>query len=262
MKLLIIGYTGFVGTALYEHFSSIPDYNVKGVNRKNYKEVVGEYFDIIINADGNSKKFLADKDPILDFEMNDLTLLRTLHDFKFEVYILISSIDVYHNLREISLNHENVNIDVSKISNYGFDKYIAELLVKHYAKTWLILRLGGMVGKKLKKGPIYDILWGEKLWVSPKSKFLVMHTQDVALYVQKIIEKKLWNEIFNVTACEPISLEEIIERVGKKEIFKKFYSMNLPIYEYRINVEKISRFVFKPRSSCHYLEKFLREVGY
>ena len=40
-----------------------------------------------------------------------------------------------------SLKREN-SFNISKISNYGLNKLISENIVKHYAKKYIILRLG------------------------------------------------------------------------------------------------------------------------
>lgn len=151
MRIAVLGYKGFVGSAIYQHFSDSGKYEVVGIGRENYASFIGEHFDVFINANGNSKKLLAAKEPKYDFEMNVKTTLDTLLDFKTDKYVYISSVDVYNDVSNPANNHEDAAIQAEKLSNYGFDKYLGELVVKKHAHNWIILRPGGMVGEGLRK---------------------------------------------------------------------------------------------------------------
>jgi hypothetical protein len=69
---------------------------------------MGESFDIFINANGNSKKYWANQNPLLDFDVSVTSVYKTLFDFKFKKYIYLSSLDIFKN------------------SVYGKNKLIAE----------------------------------------------------------------------------------------------------------------------------------------
>ena len=56
------------------------------------------------------------------------------------------------------MKRENSNINISKISNYGLNKLISENIVKHYAKKYIILRLGPVLDSRIKKNHVYDII--------------------------------------------------------------------------------------------------------
>lgn len=128
--------------------------------------------------------------------MNVQTTLNTLFDFKIRKYVYLSSVDVYNDVSNPLNNYEDVIIKPELLSNYGFSKYLGELLVKKYAPNWLILRLGGMVGEGLKKNPIYNIIYLKKLFLNPKSRFQFMNTADVAKIIEKLLMKN--KEVFNV----------------------------------------------------------------
>ncbi|MEM3362646.1 MAG: NAD(P)-dependent oxidoreductase [Candidatus Bilamarchaeaceae archaeon] len=179
-----------------------------GINRDNYSSLFGQYFDVFINANGNSKKLLAAREPKLDFEMNVQTTLNTLFDFKIRKYVYLSSVDVYNDVSNPLNNYEDVIIKPELLSNYGFDKYLGELLVKKYAQNWLILRLGGMIGEGLKKNPIYDIIYLKKLFINPKSQFQFINTAVVAKIIEKLLMKN--KEVFNVCGKGAIMLDELI----------------------------------------------------
>ncbi|MEM2954835.1 MAG: NAD(P)-dependent oxidoreductase [Candidatus Nanoarchaeia archaeon] len=239
MKIAVLGYKGFVGSAIYKHFSASGHYEVFGISRENYGSLVGQHFDVFINANGNSKKLLAAREPKLDFEMNVKTTLDTLFDFKIDKYIYLSSVDVYNDVSNPANNHEGVAIQPEKLSNYGFDKYLGELAVKKYASKWVILRAGGMVGEGLKKNPIYDIIYLKKLFVHPKSQFQFINTTDVARIIEKLME--LDCEIFNICGIGAISLEEIVQ----------YFSINLQehgteIQHYEVSTKKLEKFLKVP----------------
>jgi len=236
MKIGILGYKGFVGSAIYKHFSASGQYEVIGIGRDNYNSFIGHHFDVFINANGNSKKLLAAKEPQLDFEMNVKTTLATLFDFKIDKYVYISSVDVYNDVSNPANNHEDAAIQPEKLSNYGFDKYLGELVVKKYAQKWLIFRCGGMVGEGLKKNPIYDMIYLKKLFVHPKSCFQFINTADVAKIIESLMEQD--NEIFNVCGKGVISLETIL-----KHFSINIYQYGEKIEHYEINTAKIDQLV-------------------
>ena len=244
MKIGIIGYKGFVGSAIFTHFWAKYSSNVFGISRENYVEAPKEY-DIIINANGNSKKRLADSDPKLDFDLNVVSTAKSLFDFKFKKYVFISSVDVYNNHDDPELNKENQEIEEEFLSNYGFDKYLAEKIVRRYAKNYLIFRLGGMVGPNLKKNVVYDIINLGKTFVSPLSKFQYIDTLYVARAIEDMIDQGIENEIFNICGEDAISGEEVADMAGK--------SLDMNLYEqpkenYDVNISKICKFTALSKS--------------
>lgn len=210
----IIGYRGFVGSAFFEVFSSDKKYEVLGIEKDNYNAALGTKFHLLINANGNSSKPLADKDPSLDFEMNASNTLRFLHDFPCEHYVHISTVEVYPERGSSHTNHEDCPINPSLLSNYGASKYLSEQIAKKFSKSCLILRLAGMVGKGIKKGPAYDILALQKLFVSPKCKYHYLNTAEVAKIAKSLCEKNKWNETYNLVGKGSIKLSEFAKLAG------------------------------------------------
>lgn len=215
-KVGIIGFKGFVGSAFFEVFSSDKKYEVLGIEKGNSRAFCSTSVDLLINADGNSSKLLADKNPALDFEMNAANTLRFLHDFPCEHYVHISTVEVYPDRSSPEKTHEDCKIDHSKLSNYGSSKYLSEQIAKKFSKSHLILRLAGMVGKGMKKGPAYDMLSLQKLFVSPKCKYHYMDTADVAKIAKTLCEMGRWNETYNVVGRGNIELSEFAKLAGIK----------------------------------------------
>lgn len=59
IKIFLLGNKGFLGSFLEKDLNL--NFDVYGINRKNYSKYLNKKCDIFINANGNSKKFLAEK---------------------------------------------------------------------------------------------------------------------------------------------------------------------------------------------------------
>lgn len=237
----ILGGKGFVGSAFVRFCQSTGIDHVI-IDRQNYDTHVGKSCDVLINASGGSSKVLASKDPLNDFDASVRNTRKTLVDFKFKKYVMISSCDVYPDCSSPVTTKEDVEIDISKQSPYGFHKYLAEQCVRNASSDWLIVRLGGMVGPGLKKNPIFDILHGGPLWLDPKSQLQYMKTDDVAKITFMLLQKGFKKEIFNVCGKGLVQLEDVM----------KDYKINVnpgsPLVKYDINIDKVSKLTDVPVS--------------
>ena len=161
MKIGIIGCKGLVGRAIYERLEK--NHFITGIHRHNYLRFKGAEFDILINANGNSRKYWANENPLEDFDASVSTVMGSLFDFTYKKYIFISSIDA-----EEPRGH------------YGFNKRIAEDLVKQYADKWQIVRLCSVIGEYMNKGPVYDILHGNPIYLTSGSTLQLITAEEVA----------------------------------------------------------------------------------
>jgi len=237
-----MGGKGFVGST-FVRYCEKENLEFQVITRENYDELVGHECDILINANGNSSKVLAAKQPSVDFDKTVLSVKKTLTDFKFKKYILISSCDVYPDCSSPKYTAEDLKIDVSKQSSYGSHKYLAEQYVIQNTKKWLIFRLGGMVGHNLKKNSIYDIIHGGPLWLDPQSQLQFMNTDNVAQIVFTIINNNIINNIFNVCGNGLVKLQDLLETHNDVEI-----KPNSPVVKYNINIEKLKKILTVPDS--------------
>ena len=122
--IFIIGGGGFVGSAFVRSCAKAgKEFSI--INRQNYGEFVGKRCDVLINANGNSKKFLAQKDPLQDFDASVRSVRASLIDFRHDYYIYLSSCDVYPDCSSPETTSEDQKLDVSEQSPYGFHKYLA-----------------------------------------------------------------------------------------------------------------------------------------
>lgn len=209
----IIGSNGFVGSNLFHDLSH--KFECFGITKDNFDKV-DKKFDILINANGNSNKRLSITDPLLDFDLTVRNTLISTTKFEYDTYIYISSCEIYNDIFNPEKTKEDSEIEISKISKYALSKYLAENIVKNHCKKHLILRLSTPVGKGLKKGPIYDILHGDKLWMSPESKLQILHTNFISKFILKLIQEEIMNETINLVGNDPIGLLDIICFFSKK----------------------------------------------
>ena len=212
--ILLLGAQGFVGSAFGRLFTG-RDIAHEPITRESYPRAVGRAGSILVNASANSRKYLAEQDWPADFDASVSAVVQTLRDFHADLYVLLSSVDVYNTLDDPAWNAEDAVIDPLRLSTYGFHKYIAEACVRRHAPHWLIVRLAGMVGPGLKKNPVFDVLQGRPLSIHPDSKYQFMSTDAVADAVWRLIESGVTNRVVNVCGQGLISPRRISELAGK-----------------------------------------------
>ncbi len=236
---LVIGGHGFIGSAIVREAEK-RGYDTVAAGRAEYASLAGTSCDLLINANGNSRKYLSDKDPVRDYELSVLSVMRTLHDFKTRHYVHLSSIDVYPDARQPATAREETVIDPARLSRYGFHKYLAEQLVRYYAPSWLILRMGGSVGTGLWKNSIYDMLTGAPLRVHPDSVYQYLNTRDMAAMLFDLVEQNVTREVINVTGDGVISLREAAEWIPGYPIGT--VQPNVPTDRYEVDVSKLKSY--------------------
>lgn len=145
----LVGYTGFVGSNIYEK-GQID----KAYHSKNIEEAYGLKPDLLIYAGLRAEKYLANHAPEKDMEL--------IHEAEENIrkiapkkLALISTIDVFKAPKDVD---ENSAIDCENLHPYGYNRYMLELWVREHYPDALIIRLPGLFGKNLKKNFIYDFI--------------------------------------------------------------------------------------------------------
>ena len=217
--IYIIGGNGFVGSAFRRLFDR-KDIQHRVIDRDNYHLFQGEPCEVLINANGNSKKFLADLHPVEEFDASVRSVLESLTSFQYGRYVYLSSGDVYPDQDDPTFSLEDRPIEVERQSSYGLHKYIAEQLVRRYASSWLIMRMGGFVGPNLKTNAIYDMLSGSPLWLTPDSELQFIHADSAAEIVWELVRKQVPNEIVNLGASGVVNLGRLRSRLRSLSEFR------------------------------------------
>jgi len=255
MNVFVLGGKGFVGSAFVR--AAARRHDTSPIDLDNYEQFRGRSCDLLINANGNSKKYLAEQDPPREFDASVASVLRSLLDFPCKRYVYLSTIDVYPRVDRPRWNRETTPISAEKVSRYGLHKHLAEQLVRKYADRWLICRLGGMVGTGLWKNSIFDILHDQPLRVSPASEYQFMSTDDVAKIVLTLVRRQAQNDLFNVCGAGCIALARVAELAGKP--LPSCAVENPRIERYEVSVEKLQNLIAVPRTVAT-IETFLSDM--
>ncbi len=197
MKVFVLGGNGFVGSA-YARLLARRGVDHVVLHRGNYADYVGQKCDILINANGNSRKFMADRDPKWEFAASVASVVASLEDFPSDKYVFLSSGDVYPDQSTPETTKEDQVLDTRAMSRYGLHKFMAEELVRAIHPNWLIMRMGGFVGQGMKKNCVFDILNGPQVWLHPDSDLQFIGTDTAAAIVWALIESDTAGTTFNL----------------------------------------------------------------
>lgn len=145
----LVGYTGFVGSNLYEagEFDAV-------YNSKNIQEAFGTNPDLLVYAGLRAEKYLANNEPKKDLEQIRIAENNILR-INPKKLVLISTIDVFKKPSGVD---ENSVIETDGLHAYGYNRYLLECWVRENYPDALIIRLPGLFGKNIKKNFIYDFI--------------------------------------------------------------------------------------------------------
>lgn len=239
-----------LGSDLAKYLSQ--SFSVTSISKDNYSQFINHSFDVIVNANGNSKRFWAIRNPLKDFNLSTVSVYKSLFDFKFSTYIYISSSDVYMNHSDSVSTSENQIQESNKLSSYGLHKYLSEKVVENYCKSFIILRSSMLLGQNLKKGPVYDIINKNPLFISKTSRLQMINTREVASVIKFLIDNKINNNVFNLGGRGVVDFKKI----------QAYFSVPISYQDksetqiYEMNVSKLNK-LFPLKSSEEYLREFL-----
>lgn len=251
--LAIIGSNGMLGSNLVRYFRRY--FQVIAIHKENYDSHMGKSFDILINANGNSKRFWANKNPQEDFIASTTSVYKSIFDFSSDLYIYISSPDVYENHTGPEYTKETREIDPENLKPYGFNKYLSELIVKKYKKKFLILRCSMILGAGLKKGPFYDITRNNPLFATSETRLQLITTQAIAEIIKSLLGKHILNTTLNVGGMGTFAFTKINEYFDKDIHISPDAEKQI----YEMNIEKIKHLYPFLKTSKEYLRDFLKE---
>lgn len=213
--IFLLGGEGFVGSAFARLFAKRGLAHAV-ITRQNYDQFIGQSCDYFVNANGNSKKFMADREPFWEFEASVTSVARTLSDFEIGKYVHLSTGDVYPVQTSPEVTREDQVLDPTKMSRYGLHKYLAETLVRGARLEALVFRMGGFVGRGLKKNAIFDMLNDAQVWLDPASELQFISTDNAVRVMWSLVEKGVTGEVVNLGAKGVARISDVYERIGSK----------------------------------------------
>ena len=246
MNIGIIGGNGFLGKEIANGLRK--DNEIDIITKDCYVENSIEY-DVLINANGNSKKYLANNNPLYDFDKSVVSVFDSIQYFNFKKYIYISSADVYGHPVDPIHSDENGKLSEHYMDSYGFHKYLSELIVKKYCADYLILRCSALIGKNMKKGVIKDIIDCDVLRINTNSKMQFITNTEVSKIIQKLLEITVCCKIYNVGGIGKICIKDYWSLCGE----------NSPIQDYEMNVNRLKNIYPNLKPSEYYVKELLNE---
>lgn len=239
-----------LGSDLVRYISA--KFSITPIHKENYHDHVGSFFDIVINANGNSRRFWANTHPMEDFIISTESVYTSIVDFKFGLYIYISSSDVYEDHTSPYSTKENISIAPDMLSSYGMHKYFSELLVRKHVKNYLIFRSSMILGNNLAKGPIYDAMYHEPLFISKDSELQMITTKAIAEIIGTLISKKYTHDVFNIGGIGAFSFTRLDQYIPGPHTYRS----DAEKQQYDMSVAKIMK-LYPLKTSEEYLREFL-----
>jgi len=256
MKVFLIGGTGLVGSAYARLFTASGiEHHI--ITRANYAEYVGQECDVLVNANGNSSKVLATREPITDFDASVRSGRLSLEDFRARKYVFLSSGDVYPRQETPDVTHEDQPLPVSGMSGYGFHKFIAESMVRQLHPDWIVMRMGGFVGPGLKKNAIFDMLNDMPVWLKPESELQFISTDTAARLVWRLVERGVGNETVNLGALGRCHIGAVHKRLKSGSPFQP----EARAVTYELDLTKLARLAGDLPSANDEISAFLTSLG-
>lgn len=243
-----------LGSDLVKYLSSF--YSITSITKDNYAQNIHTMFDVVINANGNSRRYFANQNPQDDFFASTVSVMNSIFDFPSKFYIYISSSDVYENHTSEKYTKEKALIDTVNLQSYGFHKHLAELIVRKYKEKFLILRCSMILGTNLKKGPIYDLIYNHPLYITLHSRLQFITTQAIAQIIETLLKNSVANETLNIGGRGSFDFAKIRKLIDKK--IQVSPRAETQIYE--MNVRKIKSLYPALKTSEEYLQEFIKHL--
>ena len=248
----LIGYSGFVGGNLVQQHEFTYKYN-----SKNFREMAGREFSILVCSGVSAVKWFANKNPADDIAKIK-ELAEVLKEVKVDKFVLISTIDVYSS--PAAVHDEKFDPGTQLNHAYGTHRLWFENFCRDVFSDITIVRLPGLFGRGLKKNVIYDLLHDNCLeMINPASSFQYYYLANLWNDINLAIDNNL--TVINLFT-EPLETKQIMERffpdkkVGSKKSLEGHYDAQTC---YSALWGKQGRYIYSQDEVLTQLAEFIRE---
>ena len=201
IRIGLLGKNGFIGSNVLEI-----------LGRQFFVVAEPKSCDVLVNCAGFSRMYEGNAFPMRMQAVED-TIWTRIREVEFRDLIHLSTtyIDVYPN-------------DIYSKIKIKMERRI----LSQYPDT-CILRLGGVIGKGLRKNVVYDLLHDKPLFVDQNSVYNYISVADIGQIIIKLL-MNFKSGIFNVGAQNSISAVQIASLLGKSPVYgskKEFVNMDV-----------------------------------
>ena len=207
-KILISGTSSGLGKFLNEKISS-----TKYLRNKNISQYKKIHWDLIIHSGFYSGR---NKNKYLD----NLKHTNLLSNLDYKKFIFISSAAVYDGTKGDRNERKKIIIN-KRHSHYAKSKIECEKILKK--KKHLIIRLGSIVGKYLKKNNIYKLLNYKRphLSISQNSVYSFVDYFEILNFINIALKKDLIG-IYNFLRTDFFIIKKVDKMLKKKVTYGKY----------------------------------------
>lgn len=245
MKICILGASGFIGSSLAGGLSHLghevtavsrvaqPETERGGIRRLSTtmtKRAIGKVLvtcrpNAVVHCVGSPTIDYAQQNPHQDFSVTVALLSEVLEAFRKSaqksLFVLVSSAAIYGDRGSGFLSE---SLPPKPVSVYGYNKYLAELLVDQYRRRYglntLIIRPFSIYGEELRKQVIFDLCQKfrsrpDELSVYGTGKELrdFLYINDFVSHVSELLNLETTG-VFNIASGVPTALADLASMIG------------------------------------------------
>jgi len=250
MRIVVVGAGGFVGGYLRSHFAGA-GHGVLPVGRAT--PLPKDAVDVVVDCNGDARRFWANENPHHSYRVTVESTVTRLAALRCRRYVYLSSVDVYGVARaDRRANREDRPVSLDGLETYGLHKFQAEQAVRDRADRPLLLRVGTIIGPKLKKNPVYDAINGYPIHQTPESTLTLITLAKLAEAIDRLLAADAIGT-FNVTASASITIAGMLARVAEslgRPAADIAFAAELLTTAYDISVDKLAALMVLPDSAA------------
>jgi dTDP-4-dehydrorhamnose reductase len=198
MRIAVIGANGFVGKNLVKILKT--KHKIIKISRKTKFTSFNKDFDLSIHSANSSKKYEASSFPLRDFKNSVKLTKKIINHFGNKKIILISTIS--------ASNEKNI---------YSKNRKLCENLILKKNKNNIIFRLSVLLNFNSKRGILYDLIKGKKIYLDKNVLINPLTIEEVAKYILMNIKSK--QRVHEIGSVDKFKLSYIKNIIGSKSKF-------------------------------------------
>ncbi len=206
---ILVGYTGFVGSNIYEkgNFDRV-------FNSKNIEDAYGLEPDLLVYAGLRAEKYLANRAPERDMEQI-VQAAENIRKIAPKKLVLISTIDIFRDPQDAD---EHTLVDTGGLHAYGLNRYRLECMVREAYPDALMIRLPALFGRNIKKNFIYDYLKRIPFMLT-REKYEELCSREERLHAYYVLQENGYYRCRELNPEEERELRKMFQQLGFSALY-------------------------------------------